>query len=260
MGDVTSRRTRSGLSSILAKAAPSVVSLLRAVLAIYVARHTTAQNAHVAALFLVPLIFSLDAVDGVIARKLGSVSTFGSFIDIAGDRVVEFAFFYSFASIGLLPAWFVFVFYGRAMAADGARLLAFRAGRGRPDGVVVRPQLRPLLHSHISRAGYAVTKCLLISALYFEVRQSDPEVSALAVEVLLLSTVVFSLVRLAPLLPEYASILADVLTPRNQRPILQTPAPSSGRAREYASWSTSLQLGADMIAAVVLVIRIGWLR
>src|SRR6476661_8761933 len=52
-----------------------------------------------ACLVLVIIVFASDGLDGWVARKTGSTSTFGAVFDIAGDRVVENALWVIFAEL-----------------------------------------------------------------------------------------------------------------------------------------------------------------
>src|SRR4029078_7379759 len=45
----------------------------------------------------------LDTADGVVARKTGQTSLFGSVLDIAADRTYELVLWICFAGLGLIP-------------------------------------------------------------------------------------------------------------------------------------------------------------
>ena len=48
------------------------------------------------------IVFIGDAIDGVVARARGEANALGAVIDIAGDRIVENAYWIVFAHLGLL--------------------------------------------------------------------------------------------------------------------------------------------------------------
>jgi phosphatidylglycerophosphate synthase len=45
----------------------------------------------------------LDTVDGIVARKTGQSSLFGSVLDIAADRTYELVLWVCFADLGMIP-------------------------------------------------------------------------------------------------------------------------------------------------------------
>ncbi len=75
---------------------------------------------HNAALFvaLTILIIALDGLDGIVARKLNQATVFGAKIDIALDRVVELAYWYFFAYLGVLHIWVFWFFLVRGVTVD----------------------------------------------------------------------------------------------------------------------------------------------
>lgn len=88
---------------------------------------------HSALLFILALVltivaFSLDGVDGWVARKLNEVSKLGSVLDIISDRIVENVFWIVFAVLGWLPAVFPIVVMTRSFIVDGLRSVAMEQG------------------------------------------------------------------------------------------------------------------------------------
>jgi CDP-diacylglycerol---glycerol-3-phosphate 3-phosphatidyltransferase len=117
----------------------------------------------IAATVLTIIIIYLDSLDGYVARKLGTASDFGALLDIAGDRIVENAYWIFFAWIGLVSFWIPIIIVARGFLTDLARSVAFAKGQ-MPFGK--RTHLRSkiarfLCSSRFSRAVYGVTKVLV---------------------------------------------------------------------------------------------------
>jgi len=81
------------------------------------------------ATLLTLVVFIADAIDGVVARARGEASELGAVIDIAGDRIVENAYWIVFAHLGLLSVWFPIVQLTRSFTVDAFRTLALREGK-----------------------------------------------------------------------------------------------------------------------------------
>ena len=75
------------------------------------------------------VVFIGDALDGVVARARGEAGPAGAVFDIAGDRVVENAYWVVFAHIGILPVWFALIMLARSFLVDGLRALALTEGK-----------------------------------------------------------------------------------------------------------------------------------
>jgi len=75
------------------------------------------------------VVFIADAIDGVVARARGEVNALGAVIDIAGDRIVENAYWIVFAHLGLISVWFPLVQITRSFAVDAFRTLAMSEGK-----------------------------------------------------------------------------------------------------------------------------------
>lgn len=70
-----------------------------------------------------------DAVDGFVARRLGSVSQAGAYLDPIADKVMLSATFLAFGIAGMAPVWLVALVFGRdalMLIAIGAMLLLTR--------------------------------------------------------------------------------------------------------------------------------------
>ncbi|MBA2775979.1 MAG: CDP-alcohol phosphatidyltransferase family protein [Chloroflexia bacterium] len=81
-----------------------------------------------ACMLLVIVVFASDGLDGWVARKRGSTSSFGAVFDIAGDRVVENALWIVFADLDLIPVWVPLMVVTRGFLVDGLRSLSLMQG------------------------------------------------------------------------------------------------------------------------------------
>lgn len=114
------------------------------------------------ALALTVVIFAADGLDGWVARRRGSDSQFGAVFDIAGDRVVENAYWIVFAHLGLVPVAFPLIVMTRGFAVDSLRSLSYGEGKT-PFGssTMMRTQVtRWLTGSRFMRGLYGVAKAL----------------------------------------------------------------------------------------------------
>lgn len=81
-----------------------------------------------ACMLLLVVVFAGDGLDGWVARKQGTTSTFGAVFDIAGDRMVENALWVIFADLDLIPIWVPLLVLSRGFIVDGLRSLSFTEG------------------------------------------------------------------------------------------------------------------------------------
>ena len=81
-----------------------------------------------ACMLLLALVFASDGLDGWVARKRRSTSTFGAVFDIAGDRVVENALWVVFADLNVIPIWVPLLVLTRGFLVDGVRSLSYGQG------------------------------------------------------------------------------------------------------------------------------------
>ena len=116
-------------------------------------------NAYLWALILTILAFSLDGVDGYIARKFHEESKLGALLDIMSDRIVENTYWIIFAVMGWLPVWFSLVALTRGFVTDTIRSAAMEKGLT-PFGMQVNPICKFITGSKFMRISYAVAKVL----------------------------------------------------------------------------------------------------
>ncbi len=123
----------------------------------------------IACIVTILIIFIMDSVDGIVARKKNQTSTFGAVFDIVADRIVENVFWIYFAyKIDFLPIWMPIVVVTRGLLTDGVRSIALTEGKA-PFDMMTIPWARALTSSRISRSVYGIAKMvafLLLPTVY----------------------------------------------------------------------------------------------
>lgn len=79
------------------------------------------RNFDIALVATIALIFTLDAVDGIVVRKCGETSEVDELLNTFADRVIENTFWVYFAAMGLLPLWMPIIVMTRCFLTDGLR-------------------------------------------------------------------------------------------------------------------------------------------
>jgi CDP-diacylglycerol---glycerol-3-phosphate 3-phosphatidyltransferase len=109
---------------------PNVLTLLRIllvpVLVAALLQEAGGGDALAAAVFA--LASFTDAIDGWIARRQKSVSTFGKLMDPLADKLLVTAALVSLVSLGRVSAWVAMVIIAREFAVTGLRQLAMEHG------------------------------------------------------------------------------------------------------------------------------------
>ena len=116
-------------------------------------------TAYIWALVLTIIAFSLDGVDGWVARKFHEESKFGALLDIMGDRIVENTYWILFAVMGWLNILFPLIAITRGFITDTIRSAAMEKGLT-PFGMQVNPICKWITGSRFMRITYAVAKVL----------------------------------------------------------------------------------------------------
>lgn len=99
----------------------------------------------------------LDTVDGVVARKRGQTSLFGSVLDIAADRTYELILWVCFAHLGLVPVAIPLIVLARTTLTDAFR--SIEVAQGTAPFAQHRTALgRFLVGSTWMRVGYSASK------------------------------------------------------------------------------------------------------
>ena len=79
-------------------------------------------------MLLLAVVFVSDGLDGYVARRRGSTSTFGAVFDIAGDRIVENVLWVVFAHLDVIPLWVPLLVITRGSIVDALRSLSYAEG------------------------------------------------------------------------------------------------------------------------------------
>ncbi len=119
----------------------------------------TSAAAYIWALVLTILAFSLDGLDGFLARLLKEESKFGALLDIMSDRIVENSYWILFAVMGWLSILFPLIAITRGFITDTIRSAAMEKGLT-PFGMQVNPVCKFITGSKFMRISYAVAKVL----------------------------------------------------------------------------------------------------
>ena len=130
----------------------------------------------------VALLFTglmLDTVDGMVARRTGRTSLFGSVLDIAADRTYELVLWVCFADLGMIPAAVPLIIVARTTLTDALRSIGIAEGTA-PFAQHRTALARFLVGSSWMRTGYSVTKVTAFCGLALAEALSDfPEGTAL---------------------------------------------------------------------------------
>ncbi|MFC2173186.1 CDP-alcohol phosphatidyltransferase family protein [Acidobacteriota bacterium] len=127
------------------------------------------------AMGLLALAFFLDAVDGWVARKMGTASVIGGILDVAADRVTEMVCWFYFAAAGLVPFWIPVVIFIRGVATDTVRAAAAKLGLSMSgDNPMVQSRWgKKIIGAWWSRGGYAFLKVVTFIVLGLVIMADD---------------------------------------------------------------------------------------
>lgn len=231
---------------------PSAVSVLRVGLALLLVLtiNDSPTRMLIAAVAGIPLVFLLDAVDGILARRLNSQTLLGSFIDIFADRLVELIFLRFFVRAGLVPNWFLLFFYGRIALTDLCRMRAFKMEKVSAVGIYLPRPGHFLVLSRLSRSLYAALKGLFFGIVLLAMYRGDKALSSWEFA-LMISVLVFSFLRAGPILLNYLPRLRRLLHPKSHVWVR-----SDGHS--FAPWTTTVassMLALDVCVVVVTLVQ-----
>ena len=112
------------------------------------------------AVALIVVVIAMDALDGIVARRLGVASKLGGILDITADRIVEHVFWITFAVGHQVALWVPLVVMTRSFLVDAVRGLALVEGRTAfgSDSMARSPLSRFLTASRAMRNAYGAAK------------------------------------------------------------------------------------------------------
>jgi len=110
---------------------PNRISLIRVALipVIVVFLQFSSPVCNAVALVVFVLASLSDWLDGHLARKHGTVTNFGKFIDPVADKLLVLSTMIALCGLGRFPAWVCIVVLFRELAVDGLRLAAIERGQ-----------------------------------------------------------------------------------------------------------------------------------
>ena len=106
----------------------------------------------------------LDTVDGVVARRAGQTSLFGSVLDIAADRTYELVLWVCFADLGMISSAVPLIVVARTTLTDALRSLGV-AGGAAPFDQHRTTLARWVVGSTWMRTGYSLAKVVAFGGL-----------------------------------------------------------------------------------------------
>jgi CDP-diacylglycerol--glycerol-3-phosphate 3-phosphatidyltransferase len=162
-------------------------------------------EAYISSVVLTGIAFSMDAVDGYLARKFGQASQVGAVLDIMGDRIVEAIYWVVFAVLGWLPIIFPIVCITRAFVTDNIRSVALTKGMT-PFGMQSTEWGKFICASKFMKTTYAVAKVaayiLLIVAYIPGLEVGIADVIRQIAVILAWIAIIFCIVRGIPVVAE----------------------------------------------------------
>ena len=168
--------------------------------------------AYIWALILTILAFSLDGLDGYIARKFNEESKFGALLDIMSDRIVENTYWILFAYMGWIELWFPLVAITRGFITDTIRSAAMEKGLT-PFGMQKNAICKWITGSKFMRITYAVAKVvafvIIIASKIPCIDEHTANITFNAGYILALIAIILCVVRGVPVLIEAKSVIED---------------------------------------------------
>ena len=169
-------------------------------------------SAYIWAIVLAGIAFSMDAVDGYLARKFGQSSQLGAVLDIMGDRIVEAIFWITFAVLGWLSVIFPIICVTRAFVTDGIRSVALTKGMT-PFGMQTTEWGKFICASKFMKTTYAVAKVAAYIILIFahtpELAQNIAEPALTIGIILAWIAIIFCIVRAIPVVAECGKLFDE---------------------------------------------------
>jgi CDP-diacylglycerol--glycerol-3-phosphate 3-phosphatidyltransferase len=119
--------------------------------------YSDSETAHLWSVPLIILIFSLDTLDGWVARKRNEASLLGSVIDIATDRTLEYVLWVVYAHLHLISVLVPIIVLIRGTSVDAVRSIGMKEGVSAFEQLQ-SPLNRFLVRSRFMRAMYGTVK------------------------------------------------------------------------------------------------------
>ena len=168
------------------------------------------------AFILTIIAFSMDGLDGYLARKLNQSSEWGSVLDILGDRIVEISYWTVFAVMGWINILFPLVCVARAFTTDGIRSVALSKGMTAFGEKTMQSTSwgKFICASRFMRISYAVAKVLAFLLLIavntpgMEFWKGTPTLHIITM-IFAWAAIIFCVVRAIPVVAESGKLFND---------------------------------------------------
>lgn len=115
---------------------------------------------------LVIIMFSLDGLDGIVARARNEASIFGAVFDIAADRIIEITLWVVLAKLNLISIWVAIIFVTRGILVDSLRNQHVKT-KQTPFSIMQTKPGKFLVASREMRIFYATIKLITFAWLLF---------------------------------------------------------------------------------------------
>lgn len=136
----------------------------------------------------IPIIFILDAVDGIVARKLNETSKLGEVLDTVADRLIENIFWIYFTAVGIIPVWMPITVMTRGFLTDALQHV-YGSNKSRWAHALTR--------SRISRGLYGAVKMLAFMSIASTTTFINPTLEKVSLSLAIIA-VGFCLIRALP--------------------------------------------------------------
>ena len=171
---------------------------------------------YILAFILTIIAFSMDGLDGYLARKLNQSSELGSVLDILGDRIVEVSYWTVFAVMGWINILFPLVCVARAFTTDGIRSVALSKGMTAFGEKSMQSTSwgKFICASRFMRISYAVAKVLAFLLLIavntpgMEFWKGTPTLHIITM-IFAWAAIIFCVVRAIPVVAESGKLFND---------------------------------------------------
>ena len=171
---------------------------------------------YILAFILTIIAFSMDGLDGYLARKLNQSSEWGSILDILGDRIVEVSYWTVFAVMGWINILFPLVCVARAFTTDGIRSVALSKGMTAFGEKSMQSTSwgKFICASRFMRISYAVAKVLAFLLLIavntpgMEFWKGTPTLHIITM-IFAWAAIIFCVVRAIPVVAESGKLFND---------------------------------------------------
>ena len=172
--------------------------------------------AYILAFLLTAIAFSMDGLDGYLARKFKQSSKWGSVLDILGDRIVEVSYWTVFAVMGWISIFFPLVCVARAFTTDGIRSVALSKGYTAFGETTMQSSKigKFICASRFMRISYAVAKVaafMLLIVVYtpgIEIWEGTPALHTVTM-ILAWLAIIFCVVRAIPVVAESGKLFEE---------------------------------------------------